>query len=349
MSSSTFRTDIDLDAQGKQAGYLRVPQSTNESAVGWIPVPIVSIRNGEGPRILLMAGNHGDEYEGQIMLLKLLREVEPANIRGHLIIIPGANAPAVEAGTRVSPLDGGNLNRLFPGDPSGTPTQVIANFLVAEILPRVEYVFDFHSGGYSGEFVPAAHAVLSADPARRANVLEFFRVFGMTNSIIIGGLAGGDTRLLGACERAGVHHMSTELGGGGMVDRATLAIAEQGVRRLLDHLGASTRPLAAAAPVPTRFFRRQSQHDYLFAPATGLFEPYVGLGDVVAAGQPAGAVHFTDEPWRDPVPVAFATDGTVLCRRVPARVERGGFLFALGSPLEAAPGTSPGVCAAVER
>lgn len=349
MSNSTLRTDIDLDAQGKQAGYLRVSQSTNESGVSWIPVPIVSIRNGDGPRILLMAGNHGDEYEGQIMLLKLLRELEQADIRGHLIIIPGANAPAVEAGTRVSPLDGGNLNRLFPGDPAGTPTQVIASFLVTEILPRVDYIFDFHSGGYSGEFVPAAHAVLSADPVRRANVLEFFRVFGMTNSIIIGGLAGGNTRLLGACERAGVHHMSTELGGGGTVDLATLAIAEQGVRRLLDHLGASTRPLATAAPGPTRYFRRQSQHDYLFAPAPGLFEPYVSLGDVVSAGQPAGAVHFTDEPWREPVHVAFTMDGTVLCRRVPARVERGHFLFALGSPLDAAPGDDPGVDPAVEQ
>jgi Succinylglutamate desuccinylase / Aspartoacylase family len=55
---------------------------------GWIPIPVASIKNGNGPRILLMAGNHGDEYEGQVALGKLIRSLEPAEVSGRIIICP---------------------------------------------------------------------------------------------------------------------------------------------------------------------------------------------------------------------------------------------------------------------
>ena len=67
--------EIDLDAQGKHAGYLRLPHSVHRSAYGWLPIPIASIRNGDGPVALVMAGNHGDEYEGQIIVSQLMREI----------------------------------------------------------------------------------------------------------------------------------------------------------------------------------------------------------------------------------------------------------------------------------
>jgi predicted deacylase len=47
-----------------------------------IKVPICRIRNGEGPSIVLMAGNHGDEYEGELTLLKLIRLIEAGDVRG---------------------------------------------------------------------------------------------------------------------------------------------------------------------------------------------------------------------------------------------------------------------------
>ena len=66
---SRISTDIDFDKSGKQQGFLRLPYSSHRSAYGWIAIPIVVIKNGEGPTVLLMAGNHGDEYEGQVALI----------------------------------------------------------------------------------------------------------------------------------------------------------------------------------------------------------------------------------------------------------------------------------------
>lgn len=332
MSTSSVSTDVDLQQEGRSYGYLRVPHSVNDSGYGWIPVPIVVLKNGEGPSVLLMAGNHGDEYEGQVLLMKLVRNLPPERVRGRLIILPGVNAPAVAAGTRISPVDDGNLNRMFPGNPDGTPTQMIAHYIDTVLLRQVRYCFDFHSGGYSSEYVPAAHLVAPDDHELRAEAIGFLKAFAMPNSILIEGLIGGGKRLLGSCRRLGVGHMSTELGGGGTFSIEAYQAAEKGLLRLLRHVGALADPVKDAPP-QTRFFVRQPTRDFVYAQAAGVFEAYVGLGDAVESGTPAGAVHFTETPWRTPHPVAFTSGGVVLCKRSPARVKIGDCLFVTGTPV----------------
>ena len=107
-----------------------------------------------------------------------------------------------------------------------------------------------------------------------------------------------------------------------------LRILESGLRRLLIHIGALTgeMPTAAAA---TRIMQVRGPDYYVYAPDPGLFEPLVELGDAVAAGAPAALIHPHDTPWRAPATAAFGRAGTVICKRVPGRVERGDCLFHL--------------------
>ena len=91
MTNTPITCEIDLNAQGKHTGYLRIPHSAHRSAYGWIGSPIVSIRNGDGPTLLLLAAVHGDEYEGQIALTKLVHELAPTDIRGQIIVLSMAN------------------------------------------------------------------------------------------------------------------------------------------------------------------------------------------------------------------------------------------------------------------
>lgn len=334
-SPSRVWTDIDLDAVGRFEGYFRVPHSTHDSCYGWIPIPFVSLKSrDDGPRVLLMAGNHGDEYEGQVMLHKLARSLELEDVLGQVIILPAANYPAVRAGRRTSPVDGGNMNRMFPGDPSGSPTQVIAHFIETVLVARADYVFDFHSGGSSSEYLPLAHVIDDGNPVRSKRAREILEVFAMPISVMVEGLGdGGQGRLFGACQRAGdVVHMSTELGGGGTVSIDPLARAERGLARLLHHVGAVRRRLTEEAAPPTVFYRRPPARDFIYALWAGIFEPYVKLGDLVSAGQAAGAIHDPTAPWRPPHPVSFSDTGMVLSRRVPARVEIGDCLMNLGVP-----------------
>ena len=76
--SGTVNCTFDLAQDGKQAGYLKVGDSTNNSGWTTYNVPIISIKNGDGPRALVLAGNHGDEYEGQIAATTLSRNLQPA-------------------------------------------------------------------------------------------------------------------------------------------------------------------------------------------------------------------------------------------------------------------------------
>ena len=120
MTRTIGYSEIDFEKQGKQIGFMHLPHSTHDDAWGGLRVPLTVINNGAGPTVFLQGGNHGDEYEGPIVLGEIIRGLDPARLTGRLIIMPAINLPAVEAGSRVSPIDGLNFNRTFPGDPLGS-------------------------------------------------------------------------------------------------------------------------------------------------------------------------------------------------------------------------------------
>jgi predicted deacylase len=72
---------------------------------------------------------------------------------------------------------------------------------------------------------------------------------------------------------------------------------------------------------------------YVYAPVRGLFEPGFALGDMVRAGDPAGWIHFPEEPVRAPLALRFEGDGMVVCRRVPSLVAPGDCLAHLASDM----------------
>src|ERR1700730_8018514 len=168
MSRTRIYSEVDFTKDGKQSAFLRLPHSVHRSAYGWLPMPITCIKNGKGPTVLLVSGNHGDEYEGQVTLIKLTRRLTADDVRGRIIILSAANFPAAMAGMRTSPIDEGNLNRSFPGDPDGRPTAAIAHYIESVLLPMADCVLDLHSGGSSLMYIPSALARRPADAAKRA-------------------------------------------------------------------------------------------------------------------------------------------------------------------------------------
>lgn len=330
-SATSLSVDIDLQGRGKRIGHVRLPYSSHESAYGWRALPLAVVCGGEGPDVLLTAGNHGDEYEGQIALLKLIRFLDPDQVHGRLIILPQLNAPAAEVGRRTSPLDEGNLNRSFPGDPDGGPTAQIAHFVNTVLLPMTSVSVDLHSGGSSLEYLPCAFVPVPQDPSLRARQLAAVQAFGAPISLLIE--RPGSVRTLSAAAMAHGHlHFATELGGGASTRPATQSIADVGVRRLLTHLGvigdAASRP-----PGPTRLMRVDGPAHYVYAPVRGLFEPAFTLGDKVVRGDLAGCIHFPEEPDRPAREVRFEGDGVVVCRRVQTPVMPGDCLAHLASDI----------------
>jgi len=91
---------IDFSRAGKQVGHLSLPKITNTA--GWAStfVHVAQVANGEGPTVLVLAGNHGDEYEGQVAALRLLQELQPEQVSGRVIVIPVLSPAASKANTR---------------------------------------------------------------------------------------------------------------------------------------------------------------------------------------------------------------------------------------------------------
>jgi predicted deacylase len=293
------------------------------SAYGNIAIPAAVIKNGEGPSVLLMAGNHGDEFEGQIGLCKLIRALEPEDIRGRVIAVPGINLPAALASARVSPIDNVNFNRAFPGDPNGTPTYAIAHYVDSVLFPMVQFFLDLHSGGSSLDYVPFVSMRTSADPALNVRALAALKSFGAPV-----GMVWAHTIDAGFAETAALRHglvsLGGEFGGGGSVSREGLRIVERGIRRFLVHAGCMPEEaLPAEAPPSTRVVEVRSRDYFVLAPDAGLFEPLVALAATVEAGEACGQVHFVDDPGREPVVARFRASGTVISQRHFGRVERG--------------------------
>src|SRR6186713_1739895 len=229
-------TALDFDKRGKQQGFLQIPYSHNLGGWANVMVPITVIARGEGPTVLVLGGNHGDEYQGQIAAMKLARELQPELVHGRIILIPSLNLPAARAATRLSPLDGMNMNRAFPGDPEGAVTSQIAHFLTTVLFPLSDVVIDIHSGGRSMEFVPCAHMHLVADSEQRARMFHAMLAWNTDFAFIYADIAG--TGLLPVeAENQGKLVVTTELGGGEAIPASVHRIAQGGLRNVLVHVG----------------------------------------------------------------------------------------------------------------
>ncbi len=318
---SPMRTDLDFDRDGKQIGELRLPHSPHEDAWGVIPLPLAVLRNGTGPTALLVAGVHGDEYEGPIALSELIRQLDPKEIRGRLIMLPALNAPAVKAGRRTSPIDDLNLARAFPGDPDGTPTQQIAHYVARELLPRADFVLDLHAGGSSLEILTVALLRRHEDMALDARNEAAMRSFGAP--MALAGASSEQRTLIAAAGKQSTTAFAVELGCAGSVSPTALAIARAGLVGFLAHTGIMP---GGVTPYTGPLWHIAGNDAFVYAPADGVFEPIHTLGETVVAGQLAGSIHDLGQPAEPPTPVRFERGGLLFARRAPGIVTRGNCL-----------------------
>lgn len=336
VEDSPITTTIDFEKEGKQDSYLRVPHSHNTSAWGSIFIPVTVIKNGQGKTVLFTGGVHGDEYEGPVALMKLARELNANDIRGRVIIIPGLNQPALLAGQRLSPVDSKDMNRVFPGDPRGTLSQVIAHYVRHAILPLCDAVVDLHSGGYSLNFLPYISMHYLEDPEQLQATLAAMEAFQAPVSMIIQEI-GGQGLIDYEVENMGKIFLCAEMAGGGMLSPRALKIAQTGVRNLLVHFeiieGELVTREGQGLPAPRRMEIPGLDY-YCIAPAAGIYESFFELGEWVEAGQSAGQIHFLTELHREPVPIIARRSGQVITLRAPGRTETGDCVAVLGREVE---------------
>ena len=320
---------VDFERDGVQHGFLRLPHSRDDSAWGAVMIPVTVARNGKGPTVLLTGANHGDEYEGPVVLMNLAAGIDAATLSGRVIIVPAMNYPAFRAATRTSPIDKGNLNRIFPGKPDGSVTEKIADYFQRTLLPLADIVLDIHSGGKTLEFVPFCCAHRLPDPRHEAACVAAMRAFSAPYSMMlleIDNVGMYDT----AAEEMGKVFISTELGGGGTTRASTVAVARRGVRNLLIHAGILK---GEAEQSPSRMLDMPGGECFSFSEQEGLIEPCVDLGQPVRKGDVIAKVWPADRTGVQPAQYRAALDGVLAGRHFPGLVKAGDCIAVTAVPL----------------
>jgi predicted deacylase len=323
--ASRIRCDIDFDRPGRQAGYLRAPQSRNTSGWGVVEIPIYVFKNGSGPTLLLTGGVHGDEYEGQITISRLAQSLKLEELSGRLILIPAVNLPAALNATRLSPIDGRDLNRCFPGNPAGTFSEMLAHFVDSKVLPHVDAAIDLHTAGHSAECTPSTNMHYVDDAALRERTMAAASAFGAPFNVVFWGVDEGAT-LTSSIERRGILCLGTEIGGWGRVSVEGVRLGERGVRNMLKHLGmlaGEPETVQRDGTPSTRHMMVRDPAAYTFAPANAIFEPRHVAGDAVRAGQSAGFLHFIEDVDHAQQELFYGTSGVLWMASGPGRVQRG--------------------------
>ncbi len=331
--SNPISATIDFERDGVQHGFLQIPYSRNDSAWGSVMLPITQAKNGDGPSAILTGANHGDEYEGPIALHDFANRVDADDIRGRVIIVPMFNYPAFLAGTRVSPIDQLNMNRIFPGRAPGTVSELIADYFSRELLPMCDYVLDIHSGGKTLEFLPFAAYHELSDRAQQAACEAATLAFAAPwylSLIEIDAAGMYDTQ----AEAMGKVFVSTELGGGGTSTRETAGIGKRGVHNFLVHAGILDAEPQIPETAPVKLDMQQPGA-YVFSEHNGLLEPCVDLGDQVQSGDLIARVYSTERTGTAAVEYRATSDGVVMGRHFPSLIKIGDFLNVIAREVRA--------------
>lgn len=112
-----------------------------------VNIPLVVVHGvSAGPVLWLSAAMHGQELSGIEVLWDIAsKKIDPKTLKGTVVAAPLLNPFSFNGGTYFNPLDGYNINRVFPGDARGLTTARLAHLVLEEGIKKVDYLIDFHA------------------------------------------------------------------------------------------------------------------------------------------------------------------------------------------------------------
>lgn len=305
------------------AGVLRAQEAEPHT------IPARTVDSGRpGPTVTFVAGVHGGKVAAVRAVEQLGETLRPAELlRGRVVLVAPANLRGFRAGlAQLSPDDALNLNRVFPGDSAGKPTERLAARLLKEIVAGSDYLVDLH--GSDGDEAVARFAYAARpgiDPQVDSAAFDLAARWG--TPLVVWDEGGprtlAESRFLQtAAHLSGVPAITVFEGGSSREDTAATARFVTGARSLLVSLGMiddSTRP----TPPPARLSRRE----VVMPVHVGRWEPIHPPGTDVAAGELLGTLRGS---WWRRTPVRAATAGRILHQRLPGPAPEGSPIVILG-------------------
>jgi predicted deacylase len=281
-----------------------------------------------GLRFVLTAGIHAAEYTGILAAIRLGQRLQPANVRGTIVVLPLLNvAGFYERSIYVNPEDGENLNRAFPGTADGTWSQRFAHHLLNDVVLHFDRDMDLHAGDMIEDLDPFVGmretGNAEVDEASRQMLNAYGGARWATLSVPSPGRSG---MLYATAAERGIPAILAESGRCGLPEEEAIARHEAGVLNIWRTLGLLTDEPARAVE-PPRVLRRS---EWLRSPHEGIFVCHVRPGQDVEAGQVLGEMidllgnHLAD--------VQSPLSGVVLFTVTSPAIKQDGLLLSVAAP-----------------
>ncbi|MBI3746947.1 MAG: succinylglutamate desuccinylase/aspartoacylase family protein, partial [Chloroflexi bacterium] len=179
----------------------------------FVELPVMVVNGAApGPRVAVTAGIHGAEYVSIAALREVVRDLDPGRMRGSVVAVLTANPAAFAAHSiYVNPLDGRNLNRVFPGAADGSPSERIAGWITEQVMTGSDVYVDMHCGDMNEALVSFTGIEETGDPAVDARARALAEAYGL-RYLLIGASPGTTTATAAAL---GIPAVLGEVGGQG--------------------------------------------------------------------------------------------------------------------------------------
>jgi hypothetical protein len=245
-----------------------------------INVPIIIERSKKpGPTVLISAGIHGDEING----VEIVRQIIAKGINkpkcGTIICVPIINVFGFIQMNREFP-DGRDLNRVFPGSESGSLASRVAHKLVTEILPHINFVMDFHTGG-ANRFNASQIRINKEDVILK----ELADVFGAPFVLYSKNISKS---FRSTCCKLKIPILLFEGGKSFHIDEQITNTGVNGAKRILNHLGMLNSKFKVSKPKNSSVFINESK--WQRANYSGIFKATIGISAKVNKGDLIGNI-----------------------------------------------------------
>ncbi len=227
-------SELDLQIEDIEAGTLY----TSELVVDGVTIPVIVLKGSkDGPTVGVTAGIHGSEYNATCTAFTLIERISPEDLKGALIVFPLVNVPAFEnRSVYTCPLDEKNLNRVFPGNVTGSISDKIAFTLFNFLTDRCQYIVDLHCGDLIEDLCAYASYKKTGDTRTDATLEKMATL--MDLGAVMSSEGDGDIQgtLAEEATNVGVPSIVAECGGRGIVDEQCVEKLYRGVRNVLVYL-----------------------------------------------------------------------------------------------------------------
>jgi predicted deacylase len=270
-----------------------------EAVSGWLDVADgidkgtkvpVSVVHGArpGPVLALVAGTHGYEYTSIVALQRVLPRLDPKRMSGSVILVHMANPPTFYGRRIYYGPDEKNLNRVYPGKADGTVSDRIAHVITREVIDKSTHLADMHCGDGNESLRPYSYWMIGGNPAVDEGSKQMVLAFGLDHIVVDRERPRDPAKSAYTAMTAilrGKPAITTESGGMGLTDVASVAAQEAGALSLVAHLKIMEAP-SVRVEKPLWIDRSE----VLRAGATGIWQPAVENRQSVATGTLFGRI-----------------------------------------------------------